>query len=102
MAWEGGSAWMAGRRWEAAPGWPGGGGTRHLERRGGRAVPAGEGAAWGRPTPAPARGGSGVGREGQRWGMEETVDPFCVGSVLIKVTAARGRNGRRRLLFFTN
>jgi len=36
MAWEGGSAWMAGRRWEAAPGWPGGGRTRHLERRGGR------------------------------------------------------------------
>ena len=32
-----------------------------------------------------------MGREGQRWGMEETVDPFCVGSVLIKVTAARGR-----------
>ena len=41
---------------------PGGGGTRHLERRGGRAVPAGEGAAWGWPAPAPARGGSCVGK----------------------------------------
>ena len=101
MAWGGGSAWMAGRRREAAPGWAGGGGTRQGgERRGGRAVPAGEVAAWGRPAPAPAQGGSGVGREGQRWGTEETADPFCVGSVLIKVTTARGRNGRSPLLFF--
>ena len=71
---------------------------RHLVRHGGRAVPAGEG-----------RRGEGQHRhrhgEGAPWGrpalgMEERADPFCVRSVLIKVTAARGRNGRRRLLFF--
>ena len=33
-------------------------------------------------------------------GMEERADPFCVRSVLMNITAARGWNGRRRLLFF--
>ena len=80
MAWGGGSAWMAGRRRETAPGWAGGGGTRQGgERRGGRAVPTGEGAAWGRLAPAPTRGGSGVGKASNGDGGEGRsvlFDPF--------------------------
>jgi len=80
----------------AALGWPGGGGRRHLDgrakagrgtwcARGGRVVPAGEGATWGRP--APAREGSGVvaglcrliplGSGDGEGVMGERADPFC-------------------------
>ena len=49
-------------------------------------MPVGEGAAWGRPATAPARGGSGVGKASAGDGGEgQGFDPFCVRSVLMKV-----------------
>ena len=84
----GGGTWMAGRRRDEALGaawWQGGAG------RGGGGV-------------GKASAGVGTGRERRgegrpALGMEEMADPFCAGSVLIKVTAARGRNGRSPLFF---
>ena len=101
MAWGGDSAWMARRRREATPGCPGGGGTRHLVRRGGRAVPAGEGGGVGK-----ASAGAGTGRERRGEGRPALGDGGDGRSVLRWIRSdqsysGQGRNERSPLLFFS-